>query len=279
MPHPEIGEALEADEVVAFDTCPFPLPTPEDREFLPRQRVAAGWKNVAWDPGRERLLGLRAPSEADAARVRGLLSRFSEEATRWLAGVLPRHAASWQPDQATLRPLDEADRRLPRSARNDLLHVDAFPGRPSRGRRILRLFVNLHPAHDRVWVTSMPASDLIARHADRLGLPGRTRWIDRWRLLLPAPPGRTPYDACMLRLHDRLKADRELQETAPRRTWRFAPGSAWLAFTDGVSHAVVSGALAMEHSWFVPLHALAQPDRSPAATLARLAGRPLAPGA
>ena len=39
------------------------------------------------------------------------------------------------------RPVEEATRKLRLKARNDLLHVDAFPTRPTNGWRILRCFV------------------------------------------------------------------------------------------------------------------------------------------
>ena len=79
-----------------------------------------------------------------------MLAWFSRTATDWLAGILPRYAQHWQLDRASYQPEEEATRRLRLTARNDLLHVDAFPSRPSQGRRILRLFVNVNLTEPRI---------------------------------------------------------------------------------------------------------------------------------
>ena len=50
------------------------------------------------------------------------------------------YAATWKPDRGSYRPEEEATRRLRLTARNDLIHVDAFPNRPTQGYRILRVF-------------------------------------------------------------------------------------------------------------------------------------------
>ena len=51
--------------------------------------------------------------------------------------------------------------------------------------------------------------------------------------------------------------------------------AAWLAFTDVCSHAVLRGRYALEHSYFVAPEALALPDESPPALLARACGMPV----
>jgi hypothetical protein len=73
----------------------------------------------------------------------------------------------------------------------------------------------------------------------------------------------------MLRLHDFLKRCDAFQERAPRRLWHFAPGSAWLVMTDGVSHAELRGRFALEHSYFVAPESLRLPQESPLALLER----------
>ena len=76
----------------------------------------------------------------------------------------------------------------------------------------------------------------------------------------------------MLRFHDYLKANDEFQERGPKRFWTFPPGACWLAMTDTASHAVLRGRYALEHSYFIAPEALALPEESPAALLARLCG-------
>ena len=178
------------------------------------------------------------------------------------------------------RPLEEATRKLRLKARNDLLHVDAFPTRPTNGWRILRCFVNVNPTEPRVWVTSDPFARLLERYGAAAGLPGKAgiEWVRRAKdgivgLFRPGRPTRSAYDAFMLRLHDYLKANEDFQERGPKHFWKFPPGSAWLAITDTCSHAVLRGRFALEHSYFLAPHSLALPDESPPALLARMCGR------
>src|SRR5262249_37342161 len=157
--------------------------------------------------------------------------------TAWLAANLPRYAAHWQLDRVSLRPEEEATRKPRLTARNDLLHLDAFPTRPSHGARILRLFVNINPVEPRAWVTSETFPQLLARYGERVGLPGRGRGL-LGRIgggvlgLLGLPRRCSPYDAFMLRLHNFLKANAAFQRDCPKREWHFPPGSTWLVITD-----------------------------------------------
>jgi hypothetical protein len=88
-------------------------------------------------------------------------------------------------------------------------------------------------------------------------------------LVRPGRPRWSAYDSFMLRFHHFLKAHEAFQERCPKRFWKFPPGSLWLAFTDTVSHAVLRGRYALEHSIFVPLNCLEIPEESPAALLER----------
>src|SRR5262249_6714357 len=138
--------------------------------------------------------------------------------------------------------------------------------------RILRLFVNVHTDDPRVWVTSDTFPRLFERFGRRAGWPvPAAEGIGRrlLRLFEPRPAARGPYDQFMLRLHNVLKSNERFQERGPRRYWKFPPGSLWLAFTDGVSHAVLRGRYALEHSFFVPLGCLELPGEAPAAILDR----------
>jgi hypothetical protein len=279
----DLARRLERGEVVYYPACPFPLPRGDDLAFLLAQHLASrAHKNVSYDPRRERAAGFHHQSAEQAERLRSLLATFARGVTAWLAGVLPRYAAFWKPDLVSYRPVEEATRKARLKARNDLLHVDAFPTRPTNGWRILRCFANVNPTEPRVWVTSDPFARLLERYGEAAGLPGRQGidWVRRvqdgvLRLFRPGRPTRSHYDAFMLRLHDHLKASEEFQERGPKQFWKFPPGSAWLAMTDTCSHAVLRGRFALEHSYFVAPQGLALPDESPAALLARLCGRPV----
>src|SRR5581483_10050386 len=199
---------LEQGEILTFSACPFPLPQADDRAFLFQQQPGARLhKNISYDPASGRVSGFQRHSAEQEARLLGLLADFSSQATRWLAGYLPCYAGGCRPDRATLRPEEEATRKLRQTARNDLLHIDAFPSRPTGGDRILRLFVNLNPTDPRVWLTSHDFAELLARFGPEVGFPdAHPGWARKFsQTVLGLLPGRAAarnaYDRFMLRLH------------------------------------------------------------------------------
>jgi hypothetical protein len=282
-PATAIEERLERGEVVYYATCPFPLPEGDDRLFLLEQRLASrAHKNISYDPHRCKATGFYRKSPEQAERVQSLLAAFSKAATQWLARTLPRYAQGWVLDRVSYRPEEEATRVLRHKARNDLLHVDAFPSRPTQGQRILRLFANVNLTEPRIWVTSDPFAKLLERYGVQAGLPGRPGpgLFERLQssllsLFRPNERRRSVYDAFMLRFHDFLKENDQFQEKGLKRFWTLPPNSAWLSFTDTTSHAVLRGRYALEHSYFVSPSVLALPNESPAALLERACGMPV----
>jgi hypothetical protein len=278
-----LAERLERSEIVYFRNCPFRLPQGDDLHFLLGQKMARGsHKNISYDPYKDKVNGFQHRSRAEAERLREVLGTFSRNATAWLGAVLPGYARAWRLDKASLRPEEEATRHLRLKARNDLLHVDAFPTRPTNGHRILRCFVNINPTEPRIWVTSDPFSRLLERYGREVGLPtrGGLGWSARLqenllRLFKPKRPRRSVYDAFMLRFHDFLKMNDVFQEHCPKRYWTFPPGSAWLVFTDAVSHGALRGRSALEQTYFIAPEALLMPTAAPAACLQRACGRPV----
>src|SRR5262245_5700549 len=106
----------------------------DDRAFLLGWTdVAGAHKNIAYDPARDRITGSRGRSARDVEQLRRALRAYSEDMTAFLTRLLARYAAGWRVDLTSFRPLEEEGRALPRRARNDLLHVDAFPSRPTNG--------------------------------------------------------------------------------------------------------------------------------------------------
>jgi hypothetical protein len=277
------GARLERGEIVYFPTCPFALFGRDDREFLLQQRFGGGLhKNISFDPANGRTSGYLAHSRQQRRRLRGLLKGFSERATAWLAGLLPRYAARWRLDRVHYRPEEEATRMLRDTARNELLHLDAFPTRPSRGDRILRLFVNLDDHEPQSWVTSETVASLLARFGRQAGLPHQVEasWPRRLRhgligLVQPHYRRRTIYDSFMLRFHHFLKSHQDFQERGLKKFHAFAPGSAWLLFSDGLAHGVLRGQHALDHSYFVAGDTLELPDLAPATLLERACGLPV----
>jgi hypothetical protein len=279
----DLEKRLERGEVEFYAVCPFSIPEGEDRRFLLEQRLGSrAHKNISYDPQTGKSGGYRQQSMTQAERLRGLLADFARSATAWLSRTLPRYAAGWTPDRVSFRPEEEATRKLRLKARNDLLHVDAFPSRPTNGHRILRLFVNINLTEPRTWATSEPFAKLLGRFGQQAGLPTAQGpgWAQRLSrnvlgIFQPGRAHRSTYDAFMLRFHDFLKANDEFQERGPKRFWSFPPSSAWLVFTDTASHAALRGRFALEHSYFVSPDVLALPGESPAALLERACGVPV----
>jgi len=161
--------------------------------------------------------------------------------------------------------------------------VDSFPTRPSHGNRILRVFTNINPTEPRVWVTADTFDRLAERFAGTLEMPlpgavasGPKKFLVKLaRAARLNSLARPPYDDWMLRFHHFLKANLEFQNTCSRTRWEFPPRSAWLVFTDTVSHAVLSGQFALEQTFIVSKNALVLPEKAPVRILERISGRPM----
>ena len=265
------AERLERGEVLFYPSAPFALPQGADLDFLCQQELGSlAHKNISYNPASDKVNGFVRRDNEQVEQLRGIFARFSTAVTDWLATLLPQYSQGWQLDRASFRPQEEATRCLRPTARNDLLHVDAFPGRPSRGNRILRVFVNINPREPRIWVTSDPFAKLLKRYGEAAGLPSRhgARWLDQMRqsvlaLFRPGVGRRSEYDLFMLRFHNYLKLNEEFQERGPKYLHNFPPGSVWLAMTDTCSHAVLRGRYALEHSYFISPLVLALPEESP----------------
>jgi hypothetical protein len=277
--------ALEEGRILFFADAPFALPA-EDRDFLLSQRQTDSrfHKNISYRPRQDVMRGTSTESREDTERLHDILRRYSAEVTRFLEDFLRPYAGRLALDFASFRPLEEAGRDLPLHKRNDLLHVDAFPTRPTRGARILRVFTNIHPRQPRIWRTAEPFHRLAPRYAVHAGLRRfAARGAAPWRPLarnaravaravgIPAPD-RSAYDEFMLHFHDWLKENSAFQESAPQDPVEFPPQSTWLVYTDGVPHAALSGQYALEQTYIVPRGALVAPTVAPISVLEELAG-------
>lgn len=263
------------------------LPSAEDQAFLraqPWQTGSTSHKNIAYKPHLIKTTGIAPDARPeDAERLNRILRGYSEGALSFLAKLLPRYAAQWTVDYATLRALEEAGRKLPTRHRNDLMHVDAFPTRPTYGGRIIRAFTNIHPEKPRVWACAEPFEELAAHYAQDAGLSrvsgagfaARRAVSALARAVGVKAPDRTPYDEFMLNFHHYLKANESFQATDWTNVHAFPPGATWITFTDAVAHMVKSGQYALEQTCIVPLTAMVEPEIAPVSVLERLAGRPL----
>ena len=259
------ADALERGRIVHFPQCPLALPEPEDQEFLrgglsPYLRR----KNVSYYPGADRLTGLKAPRSV-IDRAGRILSAHSARVRDFLHRGMPELTRAWTPGTSSFRPLEERGRGLSAHASNELIHVDAGAYGATHGDRILRFFVNLNPSAERVWISKGGFEELLRRHGEEAGVcrggltPGL---LERaWSGLLQVtgrafPMARvidtSPYDRRMRRFHNWMKDTPAFQQP-PHHRFSFAPFSAWMVLTDGVSHACVSGQHALADTFLIPL--------------------------
>lgn len=277
--------ALEAGQVLYFPETPVPI-SPADLELLRGQRQTDSrlHKNISYKPQSDALNGVDAGSAPAQAveQLHAALRRYSESVTEFLARFLGPYRQRWVLDYASFRPIEEKGRDLPVRRRNDLLHVDAFPTRPTDGRRILRFFHNIHPERTRDWAVGDPFAKIVDVFVpSKLAVPRPDTALTRvgrglvrgagLGKLLPAWQ-RTPYDEFMMRLHNTMKEDDAFQATCTRELVQFAPGSSWMVYTETVPHAVLAGQYALEQTYQVDPGAMVTPESAPVAILEKMAG-------
>jgi hypothetical protein len=192
-----------------------------------------------------------------------------------LLGLVPAYADGLKRARTSFRPVEISGRAS--SARHDdrRLHVDAFPSRPLRGMRILRVFSNIAPdGAQRDWRVGepFPAFARKFRKHVRGPWPGQAWVMARLGLTKGV---RSAYDHAMLRLHDAAKLDEAYQREAPQVPVAFAPGTSWMCYTDSVLHAAMAGRFALEQTFHLPVDAMVTPELSPLRVLESLAGRRL----
>jgi 3-deoxy-D-manno-octulosonic acid hydroxylase-like protein len=267
------ARALEEGGVLVLPRMNFALSAPE-RRFLSTEWSDGRAKNISLEG--TRLRGARG-TVAERAELAAMIARFAADAAQLVTALLPRYAPYVRRARTSYRPQPAVGRDVSWRKDDSRLHVDAFPSRPNRGERILRVFSNVSPSEDRVWRVGERFEAMARTFLPRIA-PRRPVTA----LLLAAVRAtkglRSEYDHLMLGLHDHAKADLGYQRDCEQEVVRFAPGTTWLCFSDQVMHAAVSGQFMLEQTIHLPLSALQDPTRSPLAILERLTGRALAPG-
>jgi hypothetical protein len=264
---------LEAGDVLWLRESFFVVEAAE-RPLLTPSVLAGANKNVSFDPATGRVNGSSAAGES-AELLRGMLARFSDEAEAFVRRACPAYADRLHTGRTSFRPVEIAGRESSWRKDDTRLHVDSFPATPVQGQRILRVFANVNPeGRPRSWRVGEDFQGLAARFAPRLRapMPGAAALL---HALHVTKSRRSAYDAMMLQLHDRMKEDTAYQSAAPQKPFDFPPGSAWMAFTDQVSHAAMSGQYQLEQTFLLPVGAMLDEGRSPLRILERLKRRAL----
>ena len=253
----------------------LPLPGLEELRWLLDPKWAdPRHKNISYDPADRSLRGLLGDATVHDAAQR-LVGGFHAAAMRLVGALAPGYGAGMRGAPASLR-LQQVEGRATSWRKDDSrLHIDAFPSRPNRGERILRVFRNINPeAKPRVWRIGEPFADVARRF--RQQMPPYRRWqaLALHRLGVTKSL-RSPYDHIMMHLHDLMKADLDYQRNCPQQTVPFAPGSTWVCFSDQTSHAVMSGQFMLEQTLHPAVAVMQAPDKAPISVLEALWRRPL----
>jgi hypothetical protein len=267
------ADALETGKLLYATQLPFDLSEAE-RRFLSPDCLDGKSKNVSVRPGSGVLRGTRCQGR-ERDELLGMLQRYHSRAADLLKALCPGYGDHLRSGFTSFRPAEIAGRAT--SSRHDdtRLHVDAFPSRPLQGLRILRVFTNVNPQMPRIWRVGETFEQAAARFLPEIRppLPG-TSWLLFWLRIVRGR--RTKYDHFMLGIHDRMKADQAYQSQVTQTQLAIPPGTTWACFTDSVSHAAMSGQFAFEQTFYLPVTAMKDPERSPLRVLERLAGCTLA---
>jgi len=278
-----IGEALESSHIVFFPTCPIRLPDAATLHYLRSELPARlRLKNVSYHPEADRITGLAADGDT-TTRVTRILKDHLAEVSGFLRAHVPHLSREWTIGTCSVRPIQERGRNLKPHASNELVHIDAGAYGATDGDRILRFFVNFSDHEDRVWASKGTFEQILERFGRNAGLLDaqgclavrvtKNRADRTLSALLSAlarvnPLARlldtSPYDRAMRRLHNYMKDDPGFrQDQRDYEEMRFPPGSAWMVFTDSVSHASLSGQFAFVTTILVRRAALRYPQFAP----------------
>lgn len=283
-----IALALESNHIVYFPRSPIPLPDAATLEYLRSELPSRlKLKNVSYHPEGARVTGLEG-DETLYERTRDVLKRHLDDVAGFIYRVMPRWRGACRVGTCSFRPIQERGRNLKPHASNELVHVDAGAYGATNGDRIFRFFVNVNEHEDRVWASKGSLSDVLEWHGAAAGLldpsGGLQMSIDKGladhafsaaiRGLAKLNPlahtlDSSPYDRTMRRLHNYMKDSEDFKrDMRGYEEIRFPPYSAWMVFTDGVSHASLSGQFALVTTIIVPRTALEHPQFSPYEILA-----------
>ncbi|MGM9480474.1 Kdo hydroxylase family protein [Roseateles sp. NT4] len=263
---------LEAGRVLFFPELRFELAPDEQKLLRPDVRDEKS-RNISLR--NDGVLAGAALQGEEAARLAAMIGRFRTQASALIDAIAPAYKPALRLAPTSYRPTQVESRVQSWRADDRRLHVDAFPSRPNRGERILRVFTNLNPnGEPRVWRVGEAFEDIARRFVPR-AKPYVAWQAQVLKTLHVTKSLRTEYDHLMLQLHDGMKGDPDYQRSSPQVEMPFPPGSTWVCYSDQTSHAVMSGQFMMEQTLHLPAQAQVDPQASPLAILERQTGRRL----
>jgi hypothetical protein len=286
----DIQDAMERAEVVFFDRSPVELPSESDLEFmregLPQELKV---KNISYHPESDSIPRFTAAPDVKE-RIERILRTHGQRVEQFLRRSCPDFVPGWTLGTTSFRSIEEQGRNLPPRSSNELVHIDAGAYGATNGARILRFFVNIHPRRDRVWGTKGSFNAIMGRTPELWAAAARGKPrvridkgpLDRLYSGLVDAVGKlyplvrvidsSPYDRSMRRIHNFMKENPDFRDSREHyQEIHFPPLSAWMVFTDGISHSVLTGQHALVTTVLVPLANCRIPELAPYRVLARSA--------
>jgi len=271
--HSEAQAALESGDIAYLPRIGFNVGS--GARFLSERWSDGKSKNISLRAGDGQVRGAAGSGE-ELAELAALLERFARFSDTVVGRLLPGYADHLRRAGTSFRPFEITQRKSSWRKDDTRLHVDSFPSNPTRGVRLLRVFCNVNPQGvPRVWRVGEPFAQFAQRFQGRMRRP--RPWLARaMHCIGITKQRRSAYDDLMLQLHDGAKADAGYQKASPQREFAFPAGTTWMAFTDQVLHAAMSGQHAFEQTYLLAPGALGDPEKSPLRVLERMTGTSLA---
>lgn len=269
---PQWTQWLEAGKVLLLPRLGFELHEAE-RPLLREEMLTPKARNVSLNEAGE--LRGAAGTEAERTLLATMVGRFRRQALELVETMFPAYAGLLRVAPTSFRPRRVQLRRQSVRADDRRMHVDAFPTRPNRGERILRVFVNINPnGEPRTWRVGGSFESVAQQFLPRA--KPYSRWQARLLNTLGATKSfRSEYDHLMLQLHDGMKHDDDYQQNGEQLALAIPAGSTWICYSDQAVHAAMDGQFMMEQTLHLPVGREANPDSSPLTILTRLTGRQL----
>lgn len=257
----EAIHALENGLVLFMPNLPFVLEKHE-MEFLAPEMTDPKSKNISYDHKTDRVGGSTC-KDTQAEQLKEMVKRYHVYSCQLVDTLFPHYSKTIKPGRTSFRPVEIEGRKSSTKKDDTLLHVDAFPATPVKGKRIMRVFTNVNPHQKpRVWRLGEPFSDVVKKQSSRFSspFPGLAHLMKAFRL---TKDYRTLYDHYMLQLHDAMKMDGHYQLNVPQQEFHFPAGASWIVYTDQVSHAAMSGQHVFEQTFYLPAEGNKFPETTP----------------
>lgn len=258
----ECVKFLEGGSVLYFPNLHFSIHE-DEKALFSSNLVSKGRKNLSYNLLTDKLKGFQGNFKTEQI-IHQMLKRFASYAKAYINHLLPCYKENLIMGLTSFRPVEIKGCEPSSYKKNDtLLHIDSFSSTPTGGRRILRFFANANPFNiPRVWIIGESYKQVIKRFLPQIKSPlfGSRTLMHRFGI---TKSYRILYDHYMLQIHDKMKADTNYQKKVDQEKVEFSSFSCWLAFTDQVSHAALSGQYVFEQSFYLPTDAQVNPNNSP----------------